>query len=773
MERTKRGWSWQPPEGWGILLLTLALVLVGSITAANAGWTPGLSIMQSVAVISFFIGLMIARSRLPALVCHAFGLVIGLAWSFRLVAGLFPPGYSWTTRWNWLWYRIYRWGQSLLSTGRGDDNLVFVLQMALIIWLMTYLVTWFVFRRHQVWPALLVSGGTVLVILYYAPNDLSIYLALYLILALLLLMRFHLYMRQQRWRQRAVLFNAGDITFDFWRAGLVASLLLVALAWLVPTTIIARQVRALDVVRGPVADVEYLWSRWFGSLTYRPSPGVDFSSQSLSLGGPRSLPETPVLEVTAPGYVRYRRMVTYDVYDGRTWENSDPTVTLFGGDYPSPAQLSYLARRPVTFTVTALVANSSVMVTAGQPTWVSRPARATLDTLPAPAEIVPDHTTVTGISFVRSRIPFRAGDSYQVAARVSRATVEQLQATRRAYPQWVSDRYLQLPDSLPQRVKDLAAELVSQADNPYDQAGAIEAYLRSHITYNEGISAPPPGRDPSDYILFDLKEAYCDYYATAMVVMLRSVGIPARLAAGYSQGDYRYEDGSYQVSLDNAHSWVEVFFPGYGWIEFEPTAAQPAISRPSQAAAGGATQGDSLAGTEDSTGGDKPSQLERVQEIRLGDDGPWWLALLPGGRGLGWCLLLPLVALLAVLAWQGRRWRGAGLLPVETVYHRLSLLSGWAGLPEYAWQTPHERALALAQALPAAGSDALRIAEIFTTHRYARRRITLSDSADLKEAWQRLRPQLVRAVLRHSGRRLVGWLLKPFQRRTSERRVST
>ncbi|MFC2026044.1 transglutaminase family protein, partial [Chloroflexota bacterium] len=94
------------------------------------------------------------------------------------------------------------------------------------------------------------------------------------------------------------------------------------------------------------------------------------------------------------------------------------------------------------------------------------------------------------------------------------------------------------------------------------------------------MPAPPSEQEITDYFLFDLQEGYCDYYATTMVVMARSIGIPARLVMGYAQGEYDETTGGYIVTEASAHSWVEVYFPEIGWIEFEPTAGVPATEHP-------------------------------------------------------------------------------------------------------------------------------------------------------------------------------------------------
>ncbi|MFM9105900.1 MAG: transglutaminase-like domain-containing protein, partial [Chloroflexota bacterium] len=162
------------------------------------------------------------------------------------------------------------------------------------------------------------------------------------------------------------------------------------------------------------------------------------------------------------------------------------------------------------------------------------------------------------------------GERYQVAGLASTASVSQLRDAPAAYPDWVSSRYLQLPDTITPRTVDLAAGITAGAANPFDAAFAIQEVLRGHITYNEKISPPPRDRDVVDYVLFDSREGYCEYYASAMAVMLRSQGIPARVVGGYYPAAWDTTEGGYLYREKNAHLWVEVFFPGYGWIPFEP-----------------------------------------------------------------------------------------------------------------------------------------------------------------------------------------------------------
>jgi len=159
---------------------------------------------------------------------------------------------------------------------------------------------------------------------------------------------------------------------------------------------------------------------------------------------------------------------------------------------------------------------------------------------------------------------------------VSRATPDQLRAASGPDPAWVTNPNALLGTSISPRIIELAKQIVAEANasTRYDTAKAIETWLRRNIAYNEAIPNPPAGVDRIDWFLFELRQGYCTYYATAMVVMLRSLGVPARMVAGFAEGEWDASLGRYIVRERDAHTWVEVYFPGYGWIEFEPTAAQ-------------------------------------------------------------------------------------------------------------------------------------------------------------------------------------------------------
>lgn len=130
-------------------------------------------------------------------------------------------------------------------------------------------------------------------------------------------------------------------------------------------------------------------------------------------------------------------------------------------------------------------------------------------------------------------------------------------------------KYLSVPDSLPQRVGELAQKITASEDTPYGKMKALESFLRANYKYDRYPTFTPMGSDFTDYFLFDLQRGYCTYFATALAVMGRSAGIPTRYVEGFKVDET--QGGAIEVKARNAHAWVEAYIPGRGWLLFEPT----------------------------------------------------------------------------------------------------------------------------------------------------------------------------------------------------------
>ena len=200
--------------------------------------------------------------------------------------------------------------------------------------------------------------------------------------------------------------------------------------------------------------------------------------------------------------------------------------------------------------------------------------------------------TVTPDGTITSASSMGAGTIYTVVSDDTAATPAQLRAATSPAavaaapgPHSVGEvdeaRYLQLPHPYP-RVAALAESITKGIDAPgdtdphtYDKIAAIDAWMSSHVRYTTDIPPLPAGADAVDSFLFGSRRGYCEQISTATVVMLRSLGIPAREAVGYVPGSYNPITDLYQVQAKDAHAWVQVWFPGYGWQNFDPTADVP------------------------------------------------------------------------------------------------------------------------------------------------------------------------------------------------------
>jgi transglutaminase-like putative cysteine protease len=274
------------------------------------------------------------------------------------------------------------------------------------------------------------------------------------------------------------------------------------------------------------------------------------------------------------GYPNLRwRGIALSEFDGKRWSSPDPDkVTI-------PAGLNgwiNLLERPAEPDPTATVVRYTVLL---QP--------VATDTMFAPANVVAVRGNLSGegsnpeVGARRSYIVRDATGSisnpfhnfttlrYEGLSLLPARNVPRLRAASTDYPEQVRDTYLQLP-KLDPRIPELAKEITARAETPFDKTIALEGYLRSRFTYTLNL-AGKPGDDPLANFLFKTHAGHCEYFASAMAIMLRTLGIPTREVNGFLPGEYNDLGEDYIVRASDAHSWVEVYFPGTGWMTFDPT----------------------------------------------------------------------------------------------------------------------------------------------------------------------------------------------------------
>ena len=321
-----------------------------------------------------------------------------------------------------------------------------------------------------------------------------------------------------------------------------------------------------------------------------------------------------------------------------------------------------------------------------------------------------------------------AGQSYSVIGLIPQMSPSDLAAAGTTYPEYITDSYLGLPESVTQETIDLATQIAADygATNPYDQAIAIQNYLRSNFTYQLDAGPAPDGRDIVDYFLFDSQVGRCDHYSSSMAVMLRTLGVPTRIVTGLAPVPFDSEMSGYVYRGRNAHAWVEVYFPDYGWIPFEPTPTQQAISLDQTVsdpettpvptptpAASTIPDGTEVPATPTPT----PTPLAAPATVDTdannnGDDGVTSAAI---GAILGGAALLA-GAFLYVMK---RRSTFSGLPVAAANFGRLQRLGRFIGVRPSPELTPREFATRFGTARPQSAAGAIRVADAFTKAQYA------------------------------------------------------
>ncbi len=705
-----RGWigtSW---------MLFLLLMINGSAawTVTLAGWADGLEILPLVAMGGLFIGWLLAVRRFSGPVALLLNLGYGTVWVGYLSARLIQVP-TWSLRLQWLGYRLTVWAVEAWRGGRGSDPLPFVVLMGALIWLAASASAWYSFRTIRSWRALLPPGLITFINAYYylGPRPLTLFLITYLLGALLWLVTVHYEEQSCRWRLERIWF-VPDLGVDILRAGLMLAGLALALAWVLPAAGPSETVsRAWSEVSRPLRRSQETFNRLFSSLRSQRPAYVSPLDRTLSFGGPRRLSDTRVMEVKAQGPARYWRGVVYDVYTSNGWLSS-------GEDEQNRAPMTALTARPlwearavVTQTFTVYLPGNTLVFAAQHPIAVSLPTIVQGRFTPQAHDLM----------MIRSPRPFGSPQTYEVISLVPVPDVESLRQAGTVYPEWVQ-RYLQLPPNLDPRIRRLAERITAGYDNPYDKAEALEVWLRRNIRYNENIPAPPPGRDGVVYVLFDIRQGYCDYYASAMAVMARALGIPARVVSGYAQGEWM-PDGRYYVRQRDAHTWVEIYFPGFGWVEFEPTAAQPPILRPQRPVPPTPTPPASeSAGSTPRAPGPTPTRRSLLAEdfdIRPGEALPLpHTSRFPVGPIAG--SLMGLIGLLGLAFWIRDRRRLRRLSPAARDYLWMNRAARLLGVRFPVSWTPMERARYLGDWVPEVAEALQRVAERYSAARFGGRR---------------------------------------------------
>ncbi len=759
----RRQWTFAPHEGWlPLLLLTIAVgTVVYSVTAAitishtNALWTT--------TILGLLAGLFVSKARVfPQVLLHLGACISG----YWIAIFATSSAYQISMEVLLTALRSILLG-GLTQAGSQNGDIAFLFYLSFLCFFLGYFGSWLVYRAHLPWLVALVYTSIMLVNLnYIAKQDLS-FLVIILVGALILLIaRVQLASQLTQWK------NDGLHTDKLWlrtmrsRFLTIATLfvvLILPLSWLLPV--------ASQPVQGTV-----LWhalnNAWTnvshghlpsltnpGSLFNTYDPPADFFSDQLSITGSVNLPTGPVLSYTSSDQQgHYLEGFSYDTFDGHIWTSLTSGISQsYSANAQLPIDNTDASYTPLTTSITI------IQPPGGTKHFIFAPPAP--GSFNVPVTLFTDNTGDFVSAWTQTTGDLSQNEAYDVNSELVNAPVSdisQILPPTASISTWASDQnysplmqyYLQKPDDLSSEVASTARLWTQGARSAYNIVSDLQAHLSNsqEFTYSLNNDPVPSNVDAVTWLLHTRK-GFCTYYATAMVIMARLLGIPARMVNGFSQGHYDPLKHQWVVDGDDAHSWVQVYFPNYGWISFDPTPgfSTSGVVSPNLTPAPHTTPAP-VASSPTATPGKSTPTVHQTSTANGGGHTSSPTGMVPtSGILLIAFALLVLLASVAALYLAILRYRKTqeGRATVVTIYARLCRMASLIGSPPALWQTPYEYTFALSRRFPQASSALRQLADLFVRERWAAMPPTpvSEEKRALDGLWPRLRNTMLRALL--------------------------
>jgi transglutaminase-like putative cysteine protease len=752
-----------PRAGWQGAALLSVMVLALTWSVQGAAWLERMDYLVPLGLAAVVAGSLVGMLRWSIVFTLPLGAVVGAGLLVWMIGGEYHAAQDSLERLFALRQDLIGWTVTVLDTGYPSEMSPYAFGLGVLLWATAFTAAYVVYRYHRVLDAILLLGAAMIANISAVFTNLIGHLVLFVVAALLLWLHASLTARQDGWQRRRVNENV-EVTAAIMRTGIVFAAASVTLAWLLTSVAVAAPLtgawRSLD---GVWTDLRDQLEGAFGSLT-NPQSRITGSSfgPAFTVSGEWVSNDAEVL-VLAASRPLYLRTATYDEYTGRGWVRTDGSrrtveagQPLFGGsttEWPLVEEALVLERIGIEMRQTV----GRNMFAAGSPLRFFVPS------------VVTEPGGFPILGSLEAPQPIGSGEAYEFVAALSRASEADLAAAGTEYPPEIAALY-QDRSRITERVAQLAQEVVTDAgaETPYDQAKALAAYLRSDLfTYETVGPRIGDGDDLVDTFLFEGGEynrtGYCQYFASSMALMARSLGLPARVAVGFAPGESLGND-TYLVREANAHAWVEIYFPGFGWEIFESTRSISGVVRASgdPATAGNTERMDVGRWLEEDIplpvppGGVEALPSAQPAPGAIDPDNPEADA---GGNRTNHALIIGVIVLLGLVAlgWQmqrlNRRWRL--LPPGERAWQQLTMAADRAGIGPRPSETIYEYAGWLEEQLPKHTEPIRAVANGKVWQAYSGRTMTAFAAHSLDRASARLRLPLIGLALRRMLHRVT------------------
>jgi transglutaminase-like putative cysteine protease len=676
-------------RGWLNLVLLFAVLEVAVLSLERAQWITPQPSLTLVLILSMLVVWALVVCRLHSIFIHILALIVGAL----------------VTIWQ--------------TNGFQSSNVYyFAVFLTSVTWLMGYLSTWFVLRRINAWVAVCAGALVLLVNLSNLPASYYIYFGFYFIAAIFLIVQTRVVKRQYSPEQSARYTGKGLVYF-------ISSLLCivvvaVGISWAMPDVRFPQLQTMIATKMLWKQNIEESKFNFFADIASKQS--LNTNSMRLDLPFEATWHQGDRIDfIVTSAIPSYWQVRAYDIYTAAGWQNSPVTDVVLKSKHAWDSGEAPANSERVTYTVTPNI-KTDVLLTSGSFIVTNKPVMIQVGS----GDI---------IGILSSHV-LSAGERYSVTAAVTQATPAELETASDNYSQINLENYLQLPADFPEGIRELSANLTANATTPYQKVLKINDYL-ARIPYSTNIKAPPEGVDGVAYFLFAQRAGFCVHYASAMAVMLRSVGVPARLAIGYLPGEPGAETGEYVLRDKSYHAWPQVYFPGYGWVDIEATPSSAESAGSAVELSGPVVSSDTirelpqwdvwfnpaLYGWNDVGGG--RSSVPSAESIG-GPRGPWvWASQL--GQSLLIILIITFFTGLLIVPFLVLRssffrwvWKVDRSNLAAVTYERLCQLGAMLKLGPKPNQTPLEYAAVLANEFPEQASDINDITRAYLVRRFGR-----------------------------------------------------
>jgi len=754
-----------PSDGWLTVLLSVIVIYltIASIQAVTPAWAPGLEILTPVMALGIFLGYLATQQRvLPDALVHAIVTVVGVGFAFFQTADAVENGDRLALLNHTVtWFRL-----AVNPNSNSSDNRVFLLFLATLTFLLSYVSYWLVFRTRRPWLMALANGVVLLINLNWTTSDQYFFLVLYLLAVMLLMVRFTLAENTRHWRAIGLRFSP-DLGWDSMQAGVFFAVVVVLLPNLLPLGPASVSVeRAFTAANNPWQQAQIRLQAIFAGAGGKGANGAGFFSANLNLVGEFNPTNTQILHYqTAQGTqsnpqadpTQYLITQAFDTYDGQhSWEPS-PATTQRPYDInqvlPQSSQGSDFRydTYDITLDTPATTANgggSNIFAPGGEGAIFSIPTHVEFSLVSG--------TPASPIAWA-SQATLGANSNYQATGYVSTATTAQLSQVLYPaqdpnpgdYPAATLSEYLPSDTTyISPLVAQTATKVTNGAPTMYDAAIALQTYLHT-FTYTTRMPKLPTDQDYVAWFL-TIKQGFCTWFASAMALMARSLGMPARVASGYTAGTFDARTNSYVVKGGQAHTWTQIYFGRYGWINFEPTAQFTPFVRPQPITAApsttpGASKGGARGTTSRTPVGVRQNSPGGTSVTATGHAN----AFVGVGLGLGALIvLLALIAALVVFWWRALY---RSLSPVAAAFARITLLGRWAGAPPRRSQTPGEYSERLGALIPSQRTTFRRLSDLYARERWGGG-LGAETSAEATGLYEQTRRALTNVIARRARR---------------------